>query len=309
VTDSSPSESTGDLGKRIASGIAMAALAVGAVVLGGGPFALFWAAAAVGIFWEWSAIVAGGAVVVRVVGIASLIAAALAAGAGQISAASMALAAGMAAVAVWERWRPARLLPLISPPHPGDGRLAARETPAVPACAPSHRWWGAAGVAYAGVLSIAPVALRRDPEFGLLAILFLFAVVWSTDILGYFVGRSIGGPRLAPHVSPKKTWSGACGGVLGALAAGIAVVYIAGNTALLPAACVAFMLSISSQAGDLLESAVKRRFGVKDASHVIPGHGGLMDRLDGFIAASGVAALVGIVRGGLDAPARGLLLW
>ena len=277
MTDLTPSESTGDLGKRIASGIVMASLAVGAVVLGGWPFALFWTAAAVGIFWEWSAIVAGGAMAARVVGVAALIAAALAAGAGQIYAASMVLAAGVAAVAA--------------------------------ACAPGRRGWGAAGVAYAGIVLIAPMVLRSDPEFGLPAVLFLFAVVWSTDILGYFVGRTIGGPRLAPHISPKKTWSGACGGALGALAAGIAVVYIAGGTALLPVACVAFVLSIASQAGDLFESAVKRRFGVKDASHVIPGHGGLMDRLDGFIAASGVAALVGIMRGGLDASARGLLLW
>jgi len=277
VTDETPSASTGDLGKRIASGVVMALLAVGAGVLGGWPFALFWAAAAVGVFWEWSAIVAGGAVAARVAGIAALIAAALAAGAGQISAAAMALAAGVVAVAA--------------------------------ACASGRRGWGAAGVAYAGIVLIAPMVLRSDPEFGLPAVLFLFAVVWSTDILGYFVGRTIGGPRLAPHISPKKTWSGACGGALGALAAGIAVVYIAGGTALLPVACVAFVLSIASQAGDLFESAVKRRFGVKDASHVIPGHGGLMDRLDGFIAASGVAALVGIMRGGLDASARGLLLW
>jgi phosphatidate cytidylyltransferase len=97
--------------------------------------------------------------------------------------------------------------------------------------------------------------------------------------------------------------------VLGALAAGVTVVYMAGNAALLPVAGVALGLSIASQAGDLFESAVKRRFRVKDASHVIPGHGGLMDRLDGFIAASGMAALVGIVRGGLDASAQGLLLW
>jgi phosphatidate cytidylyltransferase len=185
----------------------------------------------------------------------------------------------------------------------------AGETPAVPAHPPGRRGWAAAGVVYAGIALIAPLVLRRDSELGLLAMLFLFAVVWSTDILGYFVGRAIGGPRLAPRISPKKTWSGACSGAFGALAAGIAVVYVAGDTALLPAACVAFVLSIASQAGDLFESAVKRRFGVKDASHLIPGHGGLMDRLDGFITASGVAALVGIMRGGLDASARGLLSW
>jgi phosphatidate cytidylyltransferase len=277
VTDETPSASRGDLGKRVASGIVMALLAVGAVVSGGWPFVLFWAAAAVGIFWEWTAIVAAGTVAARVVGVAALIAAALAAGTGQIYAAAMALAAGVAGVAA--------------------------------ACAPGRRGWAAAGVVYAGIALIAPMVLRRDQEFGLLAMLFLFAVVWSTDILGYFVGRAIGGPRLAPPISPKKTWSGACGGALGALAAGIAVVHIAGDTALLPAACVAFVLSIASQGGDLFESAVKRRFGVKDASHLIPGHGGLMDRLDGFIAASGVAALVGIMRGGLDASARGLMLW
>jgi phosphatidate cytidylyltransferase len=277
VTDPTPSESTGNLGKRSASGIVMASLAVGAVVLGGWPFALFWAAAAVGIFWEWTTIVAGGAVAARVVGVAVLIATALAAGAGQIYAASVLLAAGVAVVAA--------------------------------ACASGRRGWAAAGVVYAGIVLIAPIVLRRDREFGLLAILFLFAVVWSTDILGYFVGRAIGGPRLAPSISPKKTWSGAGGGALGAIVAGLAVVHIAGDIALLPATCVAFVLSIASQAGDLFESAVKRRFGVKDASHVIPGHGGLMDRLDGFIAASGMAALVGIMRGGLDASARGLLLW
>jgi len=300
VTERAPSESTGELGKRVASGIVMAALAVWAVMLGGWPFALFWAAAAVGIFWEWSAIVAGGAVAARVAGVTALIAGALAAGAGQIYAAFVALALGVAAVAgAWDRGRSIRLF----------GGETAGETPAVPASAPGRRWWGAAGVIYAGIVLMAPIVLRRDQEFGLLAILFLFAVVWSTDILGYFVGRAIGGPRLAPQISPKKTWSGAWGGALGALAAGVAVVYTAGNAALVPVACIAFVLSIASQAGDLFESAVKRRFGVKDASHVIPGHGGLMDRLDGFIAASGVAALLGVMRGGMDASARGLLLW
>jgi len=270
-------EPTSELRKRIASGVVMAALAIGAVMLGGWPFALFWAAAALGVFWEWSTIVMGGAAAVRAAGAAALIIAALAAGAGQLYAAVLVLAAGAAGVAG--------------------------------VCAPSRRVWGAAGIAYAGAVLIAPVALRRDPESGLVAILFLFAIVWATDILGYFIGRAIGGAKLAPHVSPKKTWSGACGGTLGALAAGVAIVYIAGNAAPVPAACIALVLSIVSQAGDLFESAVKRRFGVKDASHVIPGHGGLMDRLDGFIAAASVAALIGLMRGGPDAAAHGLLLW
>ena len=270
-------EPTSELGKRIASGIVMAALAVGVVMLGGWPFALFWAAAALGVFWEWSTIVTGGAAAARTVGAAALIIAALAAGAGQLYAAVLVLAAAAAGVAG--------------------------------VCAPSRRLWGAAGIAYAGAVLIAPVALRRDQESGLVAILFLFAVVWTTDILGYFIGRAIGGAKLAPYVSPKKTWSGACGGTLGALAAGLAIVYIADNAAPVPAACIALVLSIVSQAGDLFESAVKRRFGVKDASHVIPGHGGLMDRLDGFIAAASVAALIGLMRGGPDAAARGLLLW
>jgi phosphatidate cytidylyltransferase len=277
VTAPTTSNSTGELGKRVASGIVMAALAVGAVVWGGWPFVLFWTAASLGIFWEWSAIIARGAAVARAAGIAALVIAAVAAGTGQLYAAFTVLAAGAAGAAA--------------------------------ASIPHRRAWSAGGVAYAGAVLLAPVVLRRDPEFGLLAILFLFAVVWTTDILGYFVGRAIGGPRLAPRISPKKTWSGACGGALGALTAGAAVVFAAGTTAFLPAACVAFVLSIASQGGDLFESAVKRRFEVKDASHVIPGHGGLMDRLDGFIAAGAVAALVGIVRGGLDASGRGLLLW
>ena len=271
------SKSTGELGKRIVSGLVMAVLAVGAVVLGGWPFVLFWTAAALGVFWEWSAIVVVGAAAVRAAGGAALVVAALAAGAGQLYAAFMVLAAGVAGVAGM--------------------------------CAPHRRAWGAAGVVYAGTVLLAPLALRRDREFGLVAILFLFAIVWATDILGYFIGRAIGGAKLAPRISPKKTWSGAFGGAVGALVSGAAVVYVGTDTAVLPAVCVALVLSIVSQAGDLFESAVKRRFGVKDAGHMIPGHGGLMDRLDGFIVAAGVAALIGLMRGGPDTPARGLLLW
>lgn len=278
MSETGPPARASDLRKRLVSAVVMASLALTAVVLGGWPFVMFWTAAAVGVFWEWNAMVAGGATA-RAAGIAALLAAAAAAGIGQVHMALAALAAGSAGVA-------------------GAG-------------APRLRGWMALGVVYAGVTLLAPVMLRGgDGKFGVIAILFLFAVVWSTDVLGYFVGRALGGPRLAPAVSPHKTWSGALGGALGAVGAGVAVALAAGDlTTLARAAAAALALSIASQTGDLFESAVKRRFGVKDASRIIPGHGGLMDRLDGFIAASGTAALLGVLRGGVDDPARGFLLW
>jgi len=168
--------------------------------------------------------------------------------------------------------------------------------------------WLAAGALYAALTLCAPLMLRADTTYGLTAIVFLFAIVWATDVMGYVVGRAAGGPKLWPAISPNKTWSGALGGIIGALAAGLAVA-AAANLALLPIAILAVILSMVAQAGDLLESAVKRRFGVKDASHLIPGHGGVMDRLDSFIAAALVAAVVGVLRGGPHAIAQGLLIW
>jgi phosphatidate cytidylyltransferase len=171
-----------------------------------------------------------------------------------------------------------------------------------------RRRWLVAGGLYAAVALIAPVILRSDRAYGFSAIVFLFAIVWITDIMGYAVGRAIGGARLWPAVSPNKTWAGAIGGVGGALAAGLAVAWW-DAMALVPIAILAVILSMVAQGGDLLESAVKRRFGAKDAGDLIPGHGGLMDRIDGFIAAAFVAAVIGVVRGGPDAAARGLLIW
>ncbi len=169
--------------------------------------------------------------------------------------------------------------------------------------------WMIAGLLYAGVLLIGPVILRGDAALGFVAIVFLFAVVWGTDVFAYFTGRALGGPKLMPAVSPKKTWSGAIGGTLGAVAAGLLVVGVAGVALTLPLAGVALLLSVASQGGDLIESAIKRHCGVKDASHLIPGHGGVMDRLDGFLTAVLAAAMVGLWRGGLAAPAQGLLIW
>ena len=277
----SRSHETGDAAKdlrtRAASGVVLAGIAVAAALFGGWPFVLFWAAAAIGVFWEWAAMVTGGAVAVLASGVLTLLAVIAAAGSGRFAAALAVLVAGAVAVAL--------------------------------SCAPQQRAWGAGGVLYAGTVLLAPVVLRQDSEVGRVAILFLFAIVWATDIFGYFAGRALGGPKLALRISPNKTWSGACGGALGAIAAGVFFMRIASNAEPISTACVALALSIVSQGGDLFESAVKRRFGVKDTSHVIPGHGGLMDRLDGFLAAAGVAALVGIARGGTEASARGLILW
>jgi len=169
--------------------------------------------------------------------------------------------------------------------------------------------WLAAGIAYAAVLLFAPLILRRDPALGFAALAFLFAVVWATDIAAYFAGRAIGGPKLWPAVSPKKTWAGAIAGTLGGVLAGAVAIELLGVPVPPMLLLVACLLSVAAQAGDLLESAVKRHFGAKDAGSLIPGHGGLMDRLDGFLTAAAAAAMVGLIRAGIEAPARGLLVW
>lgn len=166
--------------------------------------------------------------------------------------------------------------------------------------------WVPAGLAYAGLSALSLAYLRDDDQAGLIAILFLFAVVWATDISAYFVGRSVGGPKLAPSISPGKTQSGAVGGIVGGVVAGLAVAILAGLTGLALLALVAFVLSIVSQAGDLVESWVKRRHGVKDSGKLIPGHGGVMDRADGLVVAAFVLYAVGALLSGADNPAQAL---
>jgi phosphatidate cytidylyltransferase len=133
--------------------------------------------------------------------------------------------------------------------------------------------------------------------------------VWATDIFAYLIGRLLRGPLLWPRVSPKKTWAGAVGGLAGGIAAGSAVAYASAGTQPLIAGFLAVMLSIAAQAGDLFESWVKRRYGAKDSGRLIPGHGGVMDRVDGLLIAGLAAVLIGALRGGTAASARGLLLW
>ncbi|MGV0912469.1 phosphatidate cytidylyltransferase [Martelella sp. FOR1707] len=147
-------------------------------------------------------------------------------------------------------------------------------------------FWFAGSVIYAAGSMIALAALRNGGEAGLFAILFLFAVVWSTDIMAYFVGRALGGPKLAPSISPGKTWSGAVGGAVFAVAAVFALCWSYGGSPSIAIGLLALFLSVCSQVGDLFESALKRRCGAKDSSHLIPGHGGVMDRVDGLVAAA-----------------------
>jgi len=149
--------------------------------------------------------------------------------------------------------------------------------------------WTAAGVLYLAPPGLALVWLRDLPD-GLSVVIWLLLVVWSVDIFAYVAGRTIGGPKLWPAVSPKKTWAGLIGGVVAAAIAGGALAYAEEGRDPLRLAILAAVLAVVAQGGDLLESAVKRRFGVKDASGIIPGHGGLLDRVDGLLTASLVLA-------------------
>ena len=269
---------------RVASALVLAPLAIIVVLLGGWPFVLVWCLAAMIVYWEWTAEIVKAPRSAEVAGVGVLAVAGLLGASGFPSMALLVITVGAGALA---------------------------------ALGGTRRLWCGAGLLYAGLVLAGPMLLRRDlhPDFGVLALFYLFAVVWATDILALFAGRRIGGPKLAPSISPKKTWSGAIAGALGGVAAGAAVAAVGSNLLTLPktnvlaATGLALLLSVVAQCGDLLESAVKRRFGVKDSGRIIPGHGGLMDRLDGFLAAAGAAALLGVARGGLDGAASGLLAW
>ena len=169
--------------------------------------------------------------------------------------------------------------------------------------------WISGGIVYAAGLGVALVVIRADPVEGLRALGFVAAVVWGTDIAAYFAGRRFGGPKLWPAVSPNKTWSGALGGAAAATLAGVVVIWVTGGSVTGVLAIVALALSVISQLGDLFESSVKRRFGVKDASRLIPGHGGLMDRVDGLTFAVVAAALIGWAHSGGADVGQGLLVW
>ena len=166
--------------------------------------------------------------------------------------------------------------------------------------------WAGEGVIYSG-LALFSLLLIRDGNSGALYALFLLIVVWATDIFAYFIGRALGGPKLWVRISPKKTWSGAIGGMVVAGLLGAAIAAFSGEGNLLRWLGLALVLSVVSQGGDMLESAIKRRFNVKDSSALIPGHGGILDRVDGLIAAAIAFVLIGLMTGGtLTDPLAGL---
>ena len=261
---------------RVAAAAVMAPLAVGIAYLGGWPWALLGTAVAIGLFLEWLSIV-GAARDFRVLVIGCLALAVCGIG------------------LMFDKPGPALLAAVLGV----GGLLVLNDQP---------RQWTATGLGYAAVALIASVLIRRDPDYGFVALVLIFLIVWGTDIGGYFAGRGIGGPKLWPRVSPKKTWAGAIGGLLISLAVALGFA-LAGYGKLLPFLILAAVLSTVSQLGDLFESAVKRRFGVKDSSHIIPGHGGLLDRLDGYVAAVALAVLIGMARDSVDGIGRGLMVW
>jgi phosphatidate cytidylyltransferase len=266
-----------DLKPRIAAAAAMGALALAAAWIGGFIFVAFWWIAAVVVLWEWQRLVGGDRIAEKVV--------------------AGAVAIALAALFALHNWIAGVLAALIL------GAVAVSWI-----AGRSERIWAAAGVLYAGALVASVGLLRVSPSFGLAAILWLFAVVWGTDIAAYFAGRLIGGPRLWPSVSPGKTWAGAIAGALAGAVLGLLL--FAWTDRLAALFCLGLAAAIASELGDLFESALKRRYGVKDSSGLIPGHGGLMDRLDAFVAASVFAAVVaGLNARGAPFIASGLFQW
>jgi phosphatidate cytidylyltransferase len=260
---------------RVVAALVLAPIAIAIAYAGG----WFWLGlvtlAAIGLYVEWLTIVGARTPRVMAAGIVTLFGAAVWLGIGRIGATYVIVALGIIVAAL---------------------------------LSPHRRGWAALGGCYAFAALIASVAVRLDQTYGFTALMLVLLIVWVTDIGGYFAGRGLGGPKLWPRVSPKKTWAGAIGGFVASLfvAAGFAAFGL-GKTG--PLVLLGAVLSVASQLGDLFESAVKRRFGVKDSSHIIPGHGGLLDRLDGFVAAVVVAAIFGFLRSGADGVGRGLVVW
>ncbi|WP_243368495.1 phosphatidate cytidylyltransferase [Microvirga solisilvae] len=267
---------TSELKKRVLSAIVMIALALGAAWWGGWPFALFWLAAGIAMMVEWTDMtkVEPRRAVQAVFGL-GLVALTFI----YLSGAGFTIGVVTAVVFV------------------AIGTLLAKGK--------QNKLWTAFGFVYAAVIVLVPPMVRAYPEIGLLGLIWMFGVVWATDIAAYFTGRALGGPKLCPSISPKKTWSGFLGGLFAAALAGLLVAWVGGrwgldhSFGLWSVVALSMVASIASQIGDLGESALKRHCDVKDSSHLIPGHGGVMDRLDGFWAVSLILGIVLLVAYGV----------
>lgn len=264
-----------NLQQRLVSALVLAAVVLVTTLVGGWLFRVLVCLVAIAVFLEWLAMAKGNIRPVRPVAITAFVAA---------------------------------TLPLILGFGPSSAifvGLVLGAVAAVLAESHGHGIWTARGFAYSFLPAFALIMLREGGGTGVVAVLFLYAVVWATDVGAYFTGRALGGPRLAPTISPGKTWSGALGGLAAGVVAGLVVAASAGSD-LSGALMTAILLSIAAQIGDLFESSIKRQANVKDSSQLIPGHGGAMDRIDGLAFAAVALYLLGVIGGYPGAPAAGL---
>lgn len=266
----------GNIWLRVISGVVMAAIGLGTAYLGTLPFAILTFFIAAVMAWEWTRIVRGTSNdIAFYIYIATLLAAAILTGLGMAGLAVAAVMTGSLIV---------------------FALLFGR----------SHSILSMLGVVYTGLPVIALGWMRGDGALGFRAALFVIAAVAVTDTFAYFSGRTIGGAKLMPSISPNKTWAGLVGGVLATALFGAIYPTLSGSGDALWLAGLGAVLAIIGQAGDLAESALKRRFALKDASALIPGHGGVMDRMDGVVTASIAAGLIAFAID-LYAPTRALL--
>jgi phosphatidate cytidylyltransferase len=255
---------------RIFSAFILAPVAVAAAWFGAPWLQIVTVAAAAGMGWEWARLCREGRLGASGIAlVAEVVAAVIATVFGGIEL-GLATAVGGAALVLWIARRE----------HDRDSS------------------WLAVGSLWVALPCVIFLWLAQNEAVGRLTVLWIFAVVWATDIGAYAIGRCLGGPRLAPRWSPRKTWAGLVGGIGCAALAGWATAWVAGISPALPLVVISAGLAIIEQFGDLAESVVKRRFGVKDSSGLIPGHGGLLDRLDGLLAVIPAVALLTMIGGG-----------
>lgn len=268
------SKSASDLKPRLIAGAVMAAVALALAYAGTTPFAVLVVGVALVMCWEWGRLVRG-----EEFGPALIVHGLAVAAAGVLVLGGLPVF-GLVALAI--------------------GGVVMLSMPFGP-----RRLMSAAGVAYIGLPVVALLWLRADPALGFAAVLFVFAIVWGSDIGAFAAGRGIGGPKLWPQVSPNKTWAGLIGGLTAGLVAGIIFAQFIAGTTSAGLAGTGLALALVAQMGDLAESALKRRFGIKDSSALIPGHGGVMDRADSMVAVSIAVALLALAVNATS-PARAL---